>query len=216
MLTSSTVANIKAIHNDNWSSCHSWGQRANSACASLLAHYGCACTFVHPRFHYGRVSNRTCFKGNTNPQKWGVRSIFPRLIGCWLIWLRNSQHDIPLSCQYRPTSFTNLAVEESLYEKGEQTDGSTERQMEKVKSGIETWLQSVRTLWLLQPFKERLESERKPRGVVPSSYAPLAAVIWWFVVRKPCCERSKRDFWIEGGGGGGMKRKKEMRTGTEG
>lgn len=124
MLTLSTVANMKATRNDSWSSCHTW--RADSQqrpCLSACILWVCIRVCVHVRFHHGRVSNRACFKGNTNPQKWGVRSIFPCLIGCRLIWLRNSLHDIPLSRQYRPTSRPIWLLRKGCKKKGDRQTG---------------------------------------------------------------------------------------------
>lgn len=65
----------------------------------------------------------------------------------------------------------NLTLEESIRKR------EADRQGSKKKSRIGTWLQSVRTLWLLQPFKERLGREENLRG---SSHNHMPHLSLWF------------------------------------
>lgn len=94
------------------------------------------------RLRFDAVSNRTCFKGRANPQKWGMRSIFPCLIGYWLIWFRNSLRAVLLSWQSRPTPPANLNPETSVYETGRrdgQADGQTAGESPKKKKREWNW-----------------------------------------------------------------------------
>lgn len=100
---------------------------------SMYIMWLCVQACVSTRVCIMAVFQTVCFKGKTNPQKWGVRSIFPCLIGCRLIWFRNSRHDIPLSWQYRPTRLSIWIWRKACKKKGSQTDGQTDDRRRKVK-----------------------------------------------------------------------------------
>lgn len=113
----------------------------------------------------------------------------------------------------------NLTLEESVQEKGRQTDGQTDRQTEKVKR-VELGLDfKVLGRYDCSSHLRSGWGERKTSGGRPIIICPTCRCDLVIFVRKPCFERSKREFGRgeEGRRGeGGSRGWKEKRGGRQG
>lgn len=120
-----------------------------------------------------------------------MRSIFPCLIGCQLIWFSNGRHDIPLSRQYRPTCLQiwRKPKKKGGRQTGRRTDGGSLKK--KAELGLDF---KVLGRYDCSSHLRRGWGERKTLGGHPIIICPTCRCDLVIFVQKPCLKKSRREF----------------------